>query len=178
VGLKPDPTLHPTQHPPHNNRHQDQRGAPIGNRHVGNNSTTANHSRPRTVAQPALLHSKDFPPLSNSENRPPAVTGAWINSVARSSVMLSTANHQHASLNSKGPGSSPDLDRGFDRPPPRATELYNPKKTAPSTTKGSSEVGEKINDEILRGVGSISLQEQASESLVANPVIGSTTAAN
>ncbi|KAL0577289.1 hypothetical protein V5O48_004682 [Marasmius crinis-equi] len=153
VGLKPDPTLHASSR--HHESHNGSRNlSPISPpRSLNGGPSHSNSPRPRPHQDQGphpALQPNDFPPLSvTSEKRPPApaVGGAWTNAASRSLLMTPPTGsgnpvvHHPASAAPQAPvvgpnhqnvnpmNSMPRLDEsnGFERPPPKATELYNPK---------------------------------------------------
>ncbi|KAF9461216.1 hypothetical protein BDZ94DRAFT_1221785 [Collybia nuda] len=188
VGLKPQPTLHPTQV-----RHQDQSNSrtmsPISaSRHLNGGPQhpgTSMHQPSTQSPSTTLQSSTDFPPLTSlpvaPEKRTPVVTGAWGNSATRA-IRLPSPGHpnsptnallQHPSSTGGNRGTQEirleEPDRGFERPPPKSAELYNPKllrRPTNSRVTGEKEKervrGETIANAILVGqVEAMSMEDQA-----------------
>ncbi len=112
--------------------------------------------RPPSNHQSAPLHSNDFPPLSSlspTEKRAPVVAGAWTNSSSTRSLLINPGQGNalvHHPSNGNSPIAQPsrleDSDRMFERPPPRATELFNPKVVKRPTTTHTNGKQEKETD--------------------------------
>lgn len=129
VGLKPQPTLHPT-HP----RHHDH---PMN---TSRNMSPAQNNGQRTQHTPPVLLQADFPPLSSvpaAEKRVP-VSGVWNNASANRSILQPGPNSQNAippsttapAVLSTANNSVPTRadENGLDRPPPKSNpELFSPK---------------------------------------------------
>jgi len=134
---------------------------------------------------PVTLQSTDFPPLISlapaSEKRTP-IAGAWGNSprsihlpgpgllTAPQNSLLHHPNHGTGSNN----GSDPRLeesDRTFERPPPKSSELYNPKllrRPASGKANGEKEKDRARGDAVAGAIlvsqlGSISLEDRSTE---------------
>ncbi|KAI0063999.1 hypothetical protein BV25DRAFT_328926 [Artomyces pyxidatus] len=133
VGLKAQPTLHPT--PPHQ-RHHDH------NNHSGPMSPVRNGGRlphgPHGSSAPVLLQSADFPPLTSpsgaAEKRTPVPRGAWTNNTNRSTILSPPAQQfggpaGNGHTFAGGPNSSrlDEPDQAFERPQLKGKELFNPK---------------------------------------------------
>ena len=137
VGLKPQPTLHPTNPRHHDHGISSSRGSPA--RHSGQRL----HPSPQPVT-PIVLQSTDFPPLSTlsspSEKRPPVLGGAWMNaSSTLSKLMPGPGRALSPNLNSSNNGRLEEPERGFERPPPKGNvELFNPKSSRRSNSSNSS----------------------------------------
>lgn len=112
--------------------------------------------RPPSNHQSVPLHSNDFPPLSSlppTEKRAPVVAGAWTNSSSTRSLLINPGQG-NALVHHPSNGNSPiaqqsrleDSDRMFERPPPRATELFNPKVVKRPTTTHTNGKQEKETD--------------------------------
>jgi hypothetical protein len=141
VGLKPQPTLHPTHPRHHDNAMSSSRSSP--GRH-GNQS----HS-PSQQITPVVLQSTDFPPLttlsSPPEKRTPVLGGAWTNASSTRSILMPSpghANSQSGALsqnsNASNNGRLEEPERGFERPPPKGNaELFNPKSSRRSNSSNS-----------------------------------------
>ncbi|KAF8916257.1 hypothetical protein CPB85DRAFT_1374706 [Mucidula mucida] len=141
VGLKPDPTLHAT------NRHHDSHNSRSPISPSRNGSST--HSLPSTRRPPInpSLQPNDFPPLSSlspTEKRAPVVAGAWTNPPATRSLMNGGQGNAlvHHSNSNGHMNRLEEVDR-FERPPPRAAELYNPKLAKRSASNNSAKQQEK-----------------------------------
>ncbi|KAH7870421.1 uncharacterized protein C8R40DRAFT_647424 [Lentinula edodes] len=164
VGLKPDPTLHSTN----SSRHHDNssRNSPVSPPRVPNGTGHSNnsHRRPQQTQPLISLQSQDFPPLTamaTPEKRPTA-GGVWTN--PSRSVMTTPAlgvtssgnalvHHPNAPnipfTNSEANGFR--AEDGFQRPPPRTAELYNPKISKRSNTmqvQGEKNSDVRLNDQI------------------------------
>ncbi|KAK7056400.1 hypothetical protein VNI00_002954 [Paramarasmius palmivorus] len=148
VGLKPDPTLHAT------NRHHDNNSrnmSPISPPRNLNGGAGSSQSRPRTLQDPmpAALQPNDFPPLTSvatPEKRAPAAPGgAWTNS-SRSLLMTPPSTQGNVVHHHQVPGvQSPNNNsmtrpEEFERPPPKAAELFNPNSNtnAKGTRRGGA----------------------------------------
>ncbi|ESK97814.1 r3h domain [Moniliophthora roreri MCA 2997] len=125
VGLKPDPTLHAT------NRHHDNNSRNMSPMSPPRNLNGGGQSRPHQM--PMTLQPNDFPPLTSTpEKRTPAApVGAWTNSASRSLLMTPPAAQGQGNVvhHHQAPGVQNSTMPGmgeFDRPPPKAAELFNP----------------------------------------------------
>ncbi|KAF8887316.1 hypothetical protein BD779DRAFT_1527416 [Infundibulicybe gibba] len=159
VGLKPQPTLYSSHARHHDHSLTNSRTmSPISPPRTLNggspHSNTSSH--PHSGQTPVSLQSADFPPLSSlpsaAEKRPPVVAGAWGNPPSTRSILMPAPGHpngptthvQHPNMQSGMPsnGRFEDRDRGFERPPPKSAELFNPKMvrrpTGPNNSNGSS----------------------------------------
>lgn len=138
VGLKPQPTLHPTQA-----RHHDQSNSrtmsPISaSRHLNGGPQHPGASIRQSSSQPpstTLQSSTDFPPLTSlpaaPEKRTPVIAGAWGNSSARA-IRLPSPGHPNSPTNALvqhpnntgGNSNTPETrleEPGFERPPPKVS---------------------------------------------------------
>ncbi|KAF8074962.1 hypothetical protein FPV67DRAFT_606515 [Lyophyllum atratum] len=144
VGLKPQPTLHATQTRHHEHSHSNSRTmSPISPpRNLNGNSTLHTPASQQKPPVP-LQSSTDFPPLSSvsaaPEKRTPVVSGAWGNTSSTRNIRMPSPGQGQLNSNApvyypNNPGAtdsgethSEDSDRGFERPPPKSSELFNPK---------------------------------------------------
>ncbi|KAF7770383.1 hypothetical protein Agabi119p4_6357 [Agaricus bisporus var. burnettii] len=105
--------------PSHNPRNMPPSTPP---RSFSGSSTQSGYSRHAPqLNSPASLQSTDFPPLTTMqppERRVP--TGAWGNPSSRPNFSQINNNDDHEINNRLD-------DSGFERPPPKSAELYNPK---------------------------------------------------
>ncbi|KAG5637285.1 hypothetical protein H0H81_005080 [Sphagnurus paluster] len=108
------------------------------------------HQHQQHQQKPVPLQSPtDFPPLSAvsaaaPEKRTPVVSGAWGSNATNRSIRMTSPGQpananvnanvlvqHHSSNNGAGDGGMQtqlqDADRGFERPPPKSAELFNPK---------------------------------------------------
>jgi hypothetical protein len=170
VGLKPDPTLHASGHH-HDSQNVSMNMSPVSPPRASNGTSHSNNSsrRPGQPQPPVLLQSIDFPPLTTSmvspEKRSPAIGGVWTNSSSRSVVMTPTfgpastvgnALVHHPSMNSSDTNLRLTDDVAFQRPPPKATDLYNPK-----AGKRIQNVDNAFVQAQAQGVNDARLSEQA-----------------
>ncbi|KAJ4469595.1 hypothetical protein J3R30DRAFT_1572306 [Lentinula aciculospora] len=140
VGLKPDPTLHSTN-PPRYHDNSSRNLSPVSPPRVPNGRGHSSNSPRRHTqqTQPLIsLKSQDFPPLTSltSPEKRPTAGGVWTNPsrsvMTRPTLDLASSNalvHPNAP-NIALPNSEENnfrAEEGFQRPPPRAAELYNPK---------------------------------------------------
>lgn len=129
------------------------------------------------------LQSTDFPPLTPAaEKRNPVVNGAWGNSSsARSILSPPSTGHQpvfgNALVNHSPNSRLEEPARGLERPPPKSSELFNPKIVRRSATGSTNTNGKTPGDrerETARGdavanailvaqIEKISLEEKGSE---------------
>ncbi|KAJ3804269.1 SUZ domain-containing protein [Lentinula lateritia] len=164
VGLKPDPTLHSTN----SNRHHDNssRDSPVSPPRVPNGTGPSNnsHRRPQQTQPLISLQSQDFPPLTamTTPGKRPTAGGVWTNpsrsvmttpAVGPTSSGNALVHHPNtpniAYVNSEANGFR--AEDGFQRPPPRAAELYNPKMSKRSNTmqvQGEKNSDGRLNDQI------------------------------
>ncbi|KAG7094070.1 hypothetical protein E1B28_007690 [Marasmius oreades] len=144
VGLKPDL----------NHLHNGSRNlSPISPpRSVNGGSSHSNSPRtrgPQDQTTLPILQANDFPPLTSipSEKRSsaPAVGGAWTNAASRSLLMTPPTGHggqgnvhhtsqapalqlgQHSIAHNNDAVQRLEDNSSYERPPPKATELYDPK---------------------------------------------------
>ncbi|KIY71859.1 hypothetical protein CYLTODRAFT_368474 [Cylindrobasidium torrendii FP15055 ss-10] len=99
------------------------------------------------------LHSTDFPPLpavSPADKRPPIVAGAWVNppTKALGQFNVTPINSENRLEDSEN----------YERPPPRAAELYNPKvakhqSAGGNTVNPSDHLAEQVRELSLNGTG-------------------------
>ncbi|KAF9006064.1 hypothetical protein BDQ17DRAFT_1352661 [Cyathus striatus] len=127
VGMKAQPTL--------TGRHHDgtQRSIPgiSPQRNINGNS-----NRQAPLQPPASLQSMDFPPLSSmAEKRTPVVAGAWGNVSSTRSILQANSN-QVGNVVASPTNSSrlEEPDKGFERPPPKSAQLFNPKSAFKSAS--------------------------------------------
>ncbi|KAJ7574440.1 hypothetical protein C8J56DRAFT_979617 [Mycena floridula] len=130
VGLKPDATLHATS-----NRHHDQHGSSSRNsNNMAQQMSPRNGSSSRHQRPPVSLASTDFPPLSTTESHNQKRTPtAHHHQHHHQQPMIYQSNG--APIMNGIPMMNPmmmpsrleETDRGFERPPAKAAELYNPK---------------------------------------------------
>ncbi|KAF9269169.1 hypothetical protein L218DRAFT_891249 [Marasmius fiardii PR-910] len=138
VGLKPDPNLS------HNGSRNLSPISPPRSLNGGSNSPRIRGPQDQ-IALP-ILQANDFPPLTSmSEKRTsvPAAGGAWTNPASRSllmtpptgqgNVIVHHAAQAPALQMGQGPNvhhnhaiPRPEENEGFERPPPKATGLYDP----------------------------------------------------
>ncbi|KIK61723.1 hypothetical protein GYMLUDRAFT_58773 [Collybiopsis luxurians FD-317 M1] len=150
VGLKPDPTLHSTSrhHDPHVNNSKTMSPVSSARGLNGPGHGYSNHNPPRRPTQqsqsqppPMSFQSADFPPLTSmaTPERRPAAGNVWTNA-SRSVIMTPPSSGTFTPPSSQGQGTtlihhpsaqfninSADDANTFQRPPPKAAELYNPK---------------------------------------------------
>lgn len=157
---------------------------------------------------PVSLQSTDFPPLTSMttpEKRPPTVGGAWTNpsrsvlttpslgpSNSQGTALVHHLNtvHNNHNVNIMDHG-NPDLnfrtDDGiaFDRPPPRAAELFNPKVAKrlnhphvqnPGEKSGGSSSDGRLNEQIR--AMSLSLADGPTHSAASQPGLESSPCAS
>ncbi|KAF5387334.1 hypothetical protein D9757_005792 [Collybiopsis confluens] len=189
VGLKPDPTLHATNRP-HESHHTTDNNArnitPVSPRGFGNSGHGQSHNSPRRPAPqhhmqspPMSLHSNDFPPLPTNATpeRRPAAGNVWSNA-ARSVIMSPPSSDSFGPPNAQGHGNvlvhhphvfnvgtqsnvMDDLNT-FQRPPPKAAELFNPKmarrRSRDINVQGESgfDVGERETSSLSEQVKALS----------------------
>ncbi|GLB41829.1 putative SUZ domain containing protein [Lyophyllum shimeji] len=150
VGLKPQPTLHTTQSRHHDRSHDNSRtmSPASGPRNLnGNTSHPSNTTLSQQKFPVPLQSSTEFPPLSSGntapEKRTPVVSGAWGNNSSARNIRMPSpgqglgpgqanagalVHHPNNSCANDNPETRlEDSDRGFERPPPKSAELYNPK---------------------------------------------------
>ncbi|KAK0489022.1 hypothetical protein IW261DRAFT_1442797 [Armillaria novae-zelandiae] len=158
VGLKPDLTLHATHNRHHDHSSNNSRNmspvSPPRNLNGGSHQGISPRRPPSNQSVP--LHSNDFPPLSSlspTEKRAPVVAGAWTNSSSTRSLLINPGQG-NALVHHPSNGNSPvaqqsrleDSDRMFERPPPRATELFNPKVVKRPTSTHTNGKQDKESD--------------------------------
>ncbi|TDL23916.1 hypothetical protein BD410DRAFT_127711 [Rickenella mellea] len=167
AGLKPHPTLH--------NRNRDS------NNSSRNSSGHQSPNRAAQQLPPIMLQATDFPPLSGPSGVPvekrnvPMPGGVWTNAGGARAVLQQPApprqvdgmghgnahqhqqqHHNQSHHNANGVGSSTGTrldEHGFDRPPPKSAELFNPnlstnsngsrRSGSSSSTSHTPEKGEK-----------------------------------
>ncbi|KAJ3745302.1 hypothetical protein DFH05DRAFT_1487375 [Lentinula detonsa] len=163
VGLKPDPTLHSTNPNRHHDSNGNVRNLPSGSPpRLPNGTGHSNHfpRRPTQQSQPLVsLQSQDFPPLTSmtTPEKRAAAGSVWMNpsrsvmttpAVAPSNPGNALVHHLNAPIVAS-PNSEADnrAEDSFQRPPPRAAELYNPKISKRSNAMQVQ--GEKSSDDRL-----------------------------
>lgn len=104
----------------------------------------------RSLNGASSLQSADFPPLSSSptEKRPPVVAGAWTNPPSTRALGQVTSLVQR-SPSAANPNRLEETDR-FERPPPRAAELYNP-KMGPKRSSSNHSAKHSEKEDGIRG---------------------------
>ncbi|KAF5383798.1 hypothetical protein D9615_003541 [Tricholomella constricta] len=194
VGLKPQPTLHATQPRHHDHSHNNSRTmSPISA--PRNLNGTSAHPNNSTLQQPTsqqklpvpLQSTTDFPPLSTvsatPEKRTPVVTGAWGNNSASRNIRMPSPGQPNTNALIYHPSNHAevdnaevlleDSDRGFERPPPKSAELFNPKvlrrpvaeKAHPDKEKDRmSQRGDMASKILVGQVEAMSLEGQGAQS--------------
>ncbi|TFK39872.1 hypothetical protein BDQ12DRAFT_681382 [Crucibulum laeve] len=141
VGLKPQPTLASRHHDSLNN---SRTMSPISPPRTLSGGGPSPHQSSQPQSPAVSLQSTDFPPLSsvtNAEKRAPVVAGAWGNSSSTRSILQANAPG-NALINHGQNGRLEEPDRGFERPPPKSSQLFNPKiAPRPAANNGTANNG-------------------------------------
>ncbi|KAG5647486.1 hypothetical protein DXG03_009421 [Asterophora parasitica] len=200
VGLKPQPTLHATQssrHHDHNSHNNSRTMSPISaprnlNGSSGPSPSALHHNQPASQGKPPvpvpLQSTTDFPPLSATasatpEKRTPVTSGAWgNNNSANRNIRMPSPGHsggalvaQHSLVSNAAVNDGPEeADRGFERPPPKSSELFNPKVLRRPVAAGKAQVpsekgpenGGDVDSTLAEQVEALSLEGQSSAAVV------------
>ncbi|KAI9440371.1 hypothetical protein H4582DRAFT_1456086 [Lactarius indigo] len=132
VGLKPNPTLHPTRPP-------------------ARNGGARNHA---TSAPPVLLQPADFPPLGGAR-APPMPSGVWTSGAGKAREPVGGA-HRDA-ICGEGVERTPSKGMGL-APGPRAPRLAS----APPPTHITAPGGDGFTQDLTDGVGALALGREQS----------------
>ncbi|KIK08888.1 hypothetical protein K443DRAFT_671944 [Laccaria amethystina LaAM-08-1] len=185
VGIKAQPSL--ARHHDHTLTNSHSMSPISPSRPLNGNSAHLNNvppHQPLNQEQTPIvpLQPTDFPPLTPAaEKRNPVVNGAWGNSSSTRSILSPSTGHQpvfgNALVNHSPNSRLEEPARGLERPPPKSSELFNPKivrrtATGPTNTNGKTQGdreretarGDAVANAILVAqIEKISLEEKGSE---------------